>query len=101
MKLTTEDVERVARLARLELSADETERYTTELTAILSFVEGLQAVDTTGVAPTSYITDELDELRADDVVQIDAGERAQLIDAFPVSKADLLVVPPVFSNYKA
>lgn len=100
MKLTTADVEHIALLARLELTEQEKEHYTTELSAILSFVEGLQSVDTTGIEPTSHITEELTELRPDVVVQCDDETRARLIASFPASKADLLTVAPVFSAYK-
>lgn len=100
MKLTTADVEHIANLARLDLSDAEKEQYTSELSAILSFVEVLQGVDTAGVSPTSHITATLDELRPDVPVQLDDVARAKLVASFPVSKADLLVVPPVFSEYK-
>jgi len=100
MKLTTDDVLHIAKLSRLELTNAETERYTEELSAILSFVETLQEVDTDGVLPTSHITETLDELRPDSVVQISDAERVQLIAQFPSSKADLLSVSQVFSSYK-
>lgn len=100
MKLTTADVEHIALLARLDLTEQEKEHYTTELSAILSFVEGLQSVDTTGVEPTSHITEELSELRPDVAIQCDDETRAHLIALFPASKADLLTVAPVFSAYK-
>ncbi len=100
MKLTVDDVEHIARLARLDLSDAEKERYTTELSAILSYAEILQEVDTTGVAPTSHITDELAVLRPDVAIQCDDVTRARLIGSFPQSKADLLTVAPVFSSYK-
>lgn len=100
MKLTVVDVERIAQLARLDLSESEKERYTTELSAILSYAEILQEVDTTGVAPTSHITDELAELRPDVAIQCDDATCARLIGSFPQSKAGLLTVAPVFSSYK-
>lgn len=100
MKLTIADVEHIAHLARLDLADAEKEQYTEELSAILTLVEVLQQVDTTGVKPTSHITAELDELRPDVVVQLDDITRGKLIALFPESKADLLVVPPVFTEYK-
>lgn len=100
MKLTVENVERIAGLARLDLSDAEKERYTTELSAILSYAEILQEVATDGVAPTSHITDELADLRPDVAVQCDDTTRAKLIGSFPDAKADLLTVAPVFSSYK-
>lgn len=100
MKLTTEDVEHIAKLARLDLTDQEKERYTAELSAILSYVERLQELDTTNVEPTMHLTPELSALRPDTISQIDVTTRARLIAAFPSVKADMLAVPPVFSEYK-
>lgn len=54
-ELSTEDVLRIAELARLELTADEVTLFTRQLTAILHYVEQIQALDTTGVSPTSHV----------------------------------------------
>ncbi len=48
------DVARVAALARLELTPEETSLFTTQLTDILTYVDALQEIDTTGVPPTSH-----------------------------------------------
>jgi aspartyl-tRNA(Asn)/glutamyl-tRNA(Gln) amidotransferase subunit C len=56
MKLTLEQVRHVANLARLSLSPEEERRYTTQLSAILEAVEQLQALDVSGVEPTSHAT---------------------------------------------
>ena len=53
--LKREDVQRIAELARLELSADELELFTRQLGDILTYVEQIRALDTTGVAPTSQV----------------------------------------------
>ena len=53
--LTRQDVQRIADLARLELSADELDLFTRQLGDILTYVEQIRALDTTGVAPTSQI----------------------------------------------
>jgi aspartyl-tRNA(Asn)/glutamyl-tRNA(Gln) amidotransferase subunit C len=53
--LSREDVLRIAELARLELTSDEIELFTTQLAGILHYVEQIQALDTTGVAPTSHM----------------------------------------------
>jgi aspartyl-tRNA(Asn)/glutamyl-tRNA(Gln) amidotransferase subunit C len=52
--LAPEEVERIARLARLALSVDERELFARQLTSILQYAEQLREVDTTGVAPTSH-----------------------------------------------
>ena len=53
--LTIEDVERIARLANLELTHDEKELFTKQLADILHYAEQVQAVDTTGVEATAHV----------------------------------------------
>lgn len=53
--LSTQEVQRIAELARLELSADELDLFTRQLGDILTYVEQIRALDTTGVAPTSQV----------------------------------------------
>ncbi|CAN5406870.1 MAG: Asp-tRNA(Asn)/Glu-tRNA(Gln) amidotransferase subunit GatC [Acidobacteria bacterium] len=48
------EVERVARLARLALTDDEANLFARQLADILGYVEQVQAIDTTGIAPTSH-----------------------------------------------
>jgi aspartyl-tRNA(Asn)/glutamyl-tRNA(Gln) amidotransferase subunit C len=54
MKLTVTDVEHVARLARLELSADEKNLFADQMGAILDYVEKLNELDTGNILPTSH-----------------------------------------------
>ena len=56
MKLTVEQVRHVATLARLSLTPEEEERYTTQLSAILEAVARLEELDVSGVEPTSHAT---------------------------------------------
>ncbi len=67
MKITLAEVEHVARLARLELSAAEKDRMRSQLDAILGYVEQLRQVDTSGVEPTSHILPLLNVMREDEV----------------------------------
>ena len=53
--LSREDVKRVAELARLELTSDELDLFTRQLGDILTYVEQIRSLDTTGVAPTSQV----------------------------------------------
>ena len=53
--LTKDDVLRIADLARLELTSDEVDLFTRQLGDILTYVEQIRALDTTGVAPTSHV----------------------------------------------
>ena len=51
MKLSTSDVEYVARLARLEISEAEKDKFTAQLNDILRYIDQLNELDTAGVAP--------------------------------------------------
>ncbi len=64
--LTREEVEHIAALARLELSAEETERYRRQLSAILEYAASLQELDTSGIAPTSSVLPPHSVLRPDE-----------------------------------
>ena len=59
-------VEHVARLARLALTDSELERMRLELAAILQYIEKLEAVDVTGVEPTSHAVPLVNVMREDE-----------------------------------
>lgn len=65
-QLTRADVERIAALARLALSDTEKDLFVRQLTEVLEYAEQIQAIDTTGVPPTSH------------VLSIEAAERGDL-----------------------
>ena len=67
-RITREEVEREATLARLSLTGDEAARMTGQLDAILDYVALLQSVDTTGVEPTSHAVPLRTPLREDRAV---------------------------------
>ena len=93
MSLTPDDVRRIARLARLEVSAAEVERTRDQLNGILAFIEQLQAVDTAGVAPMAHAIDVVQRLRADRVTETD--RRADFQAIAPETEAGLYLVPKV------
>jgi aspartyl-tRNA(Asn)/glutamyl-tRNA(Gln) amidotransferase subunit C len=53
--ITGEDVEHVAELARLELTAAEKEQFIAQLNDILTYIDKLNELDTVGVEPTSHV----------------------------------------------
>ena len=67
MRLSTEEVEHVALLARLDLSEEEKERYTEELNQILAHFGRLDELDTTEVPPTSHVIPMTNVFRNDEV----------------------------------
>jgi aspartyl-tRNA(Asn)/glutamyl-tRNA(Gln) amidotransferase subunit C len=78
MSLTRTDVEAIARLARLELTETELPVYVDSLSKILSFVEQLNAVDTTAVEPMAHpLEGEVQRLRPDEVTERDLRQKYQ------------------------
>ena len=66
-KLTREDVLKLARLSRLELTEAEIEEFRGELSEILQYVEQLQGVDVKGLKPTNQVTGLTNVTRPDKV----------------------------------
>jgi aspartyl-tRNA(Asn)/glutamyl-tRNA(Gln) amidotransferase subunit C len=67
MALTIEEVEHVAHLARLRLSAEELEKMRTDLSNILGYIDMLKEVDVSNVTPTAQVTDLFNIMRDDEV----------------------------------
>jgi aspartyl-tRNA(Asn)/glutamyl-tRNA(Gln) amidotransferase subunit C len=93
MTLTLEEVEHIARLARLELSAAEKERFRAQLSAILEYAARLQQIDTSGIAPTASVLPARSVLRAD--VSAPGLTNAELLANAPAVEQDQFRVPPV------
>jgi len=64
--ITIKDVEHVAKLARLELTDEEKEKYTTQLGSILKYVEQMNEIDTTDVEPMSHPLPVVNVMREDE-----------------------------------
>jgi aspartyl-tRNA(Asn)/glutamyl-tRNA(Gln) amidotransferase subunit C len=67
MQLTTDQVRHIAKLARLRLTDDEVQRFTTELTSIFQTIDILQKVNTEGVPATAQVTGLTNAFREDEV----------------------------------
>ena len=67
MKVGRKEVEYVAMLARIELSENEKDLYSEQLSTILEFFDRLKEVDTEGVPPTSHVLDLVNAYRPDQV----------------------------------
>ncbi|MCK9989654.1 MAG: Asp-tRNA(Asn)/Glu-tRNA(Gln) amidotransferase subunit GatC [Rugosibacter sp.] len=93
MSLNQEEVARIARLARIELSPTESLSTETQLNGILGFIESLQAVDTTGIEPMSHAVDVVQRLRPDVVSETD--RRADFQAVAPDVENGLYLVPKV------
>ena len=93
MSLNTEQVKKIAHLARLQITADEAARYAESLSRILGLIEQMNAVDTAGVEPMAHPSDAALRLRADVVTEPDQREKFQAIA--PAVDAGLYLVPKV------
>jgi aspartyl-tRNA(Asn)/glutamyl-tRNA(Gln) amidotransferase subunit C len=67
VKITLDEVEHVARLARLALDVDEKQQMRRQLDAILGYIEQLRRVDTTGIEPTAHVLPLVNVMRDDEV----------------------------------
>ena len=65
--ITVKDVEHVAKLARLELTEEEKEKYAGQLGDVLKYVEQMNEVDTSNVVPMAHAMDFVNVMREDAV----------------------------------
>lgn len=94
MPLTIQEVEHIARLARLELTDEQKEHYRGQLSAILDHIAKLQELDTRDVPPTTGGSLAEMPLRAD-AVRPGLSTESLLANA-PETKEGQFKVPPVF-----
>jgi aspartyl-tRNA(Asn)/glutamyl-tRNA(Gln) amidotransferase subunit C len=93
MKLTREEVQRVAMLARLRLTPDEEERLTEQLGNILQYVGKLNQLDTFGIEPFVHAVDITNPLREDTITNEPQVE-ALLANA-PAQENNFFQVPKI------
>ena len=97
MALTSQDIARVANLARLELRLDETERTLSQLNGFFALVAQMEAVDTEGVEPLAHPAALLGEvaLRLRDDIVSEANQREASQASAPAVDRGLFLVPKV------
>lgn len=93
MKISKEEVEYVAHLARLEFGAEEVEKFTRQLDKILSYIDKLNQADTTGVEPMTHAMPMANAFR-EDIVTPSLTNDASLANA-PETRAGSFRVPKV------
>jgi aspartyl-tRNA(Asn)/glutamyl-tRNA(Gln) amidotransferase subunit C len=97
MALTSQDIARVAHLARLALRPDETERTLGQLNGFFRLVEQMQAVNTDGVEPLAHPAAVLGQvaLRLRDDVATESNQREASQVSAPAVEGGLFLVPKV------
>lgn len=93
MSLSTDDVKKVARLARLAMTETEVQAAHHQLSGIFDLIAEMQAVDTAGIAPMSHAQDVTQRLREDRVTE---GNQRELFQSVaPQVESGLYLVPQV------
>ena len=92
--ITTDDVRHLADLSNLQLSDEEVADLQVDLGNILSYVEQLSTLDTTGVEPTYQVTG-LQNVWRDDVIEHSGVSREALLAIAPESENNSIKVPQV------
>jgi aspartyl-tRNA(Asn)/glutamyl-tRNA(Gln) amidotransferase subunit C len=100
-KVTVEEVERVAELAHLELTPEETPGMLNDLNAILDYVAELNELDTTGVTPLAQVS-ELKNAAGESVLRDDrlrpSLDRAVVMSQAPETDGAFFKVPKVIER---
>lgn len=97
MKLTSEEVKHIAKLARLGVSDDEVEKFSTQLSDILSHAKMLDEIDTSNVEPIAQITGLQDVFFKDEVA--DCKYSDELLAQSPMEvQNNMLKVKSVFND---
>jgi aspartyl-tRNA(Asn)/glutamyl-tRNA(Gln) amidotransferase subunit C len=96
MKLSIEEVEHIAALARLALTAAEKQQYAEQLSDILAYAARLEELDTDKISPTASVLETTLRLRAD---QSRPGlPREEMLKNAPETEDGHIKVPPVLGD---
>jgi len=98
MQVNEELVDRIATLAKLEFDETRKKEIIKDLNRIISFVEKLNELDTTGVEPLVYLSDETNVLRKDEAQKTISHEDA--LKNSPDHDSDFFRVPKVIGEKK-
>lgn len=96
MKVDNQLVDKVAELAKLEFDAQTKQKMISDMDKILSFVGKIEELDTEGVEPLIYMTQETNVLRNDEVGQHNTKEEA--LKNAPDKDSDYFKVPKVLNK---
>lgn len=97
MSLTSDDIARIANLARLDLHPNESERLLTQVNGFFNIVEAMRAVDTAGIEPLAHPVAVFEDvaLRLRDDVASEPDQREANQRSAPAVERGLFLVPKV------
>jgi aspartyl-tRNA(Asn)/glutamyl-tRNA(Gln) amidotransferase subunit C len=93
MSLANDDVRRIAALARIAITAEESAEVLERLNRVLALIEQMRAIDVSGVEPMAHAQDVGQRLREDKVTESDRRDLYQSVA--PAVEGDLYLVPKV------
>ena len=93
MIIDDETVDKIAHLARLELTGDEKQEMIKDMNKILGFMDKLNEIDTSGIEPLVYMVNGVNVLR-EDVIKMEITHEEALLNA-PKHDDDYFLVPKV------
>lgn len=93
MSIQSEDVLKIAHLARLGIQQDQVEAYASDLSSIMNLVEQMNQVDTSDIEPMAHPLDQSQRLRVD--VVSETNQREALLKNAPDTEDGLFLVPRV------
>lgn len=96
MKLTLDQVKKVAKLANLPLVQQEEEKYSEQLSKILDYIDQLNQIDTSNIEPTFNVTG-LSNVMREDESQVCLSQKEALSNA-PKTKEGMFETKGVFEN---
>ena len=96
MKITKEEVKKVANLARLELNEDEINNHAKQLEKILEYIKQLEKIDTDDVACTTRAIEVINVFRKDEKKNSDCIE--ELLDLGPSKEDSYFKVPKIINE---
>lgn len=96
MKITDEIVEHIAHLARLEFIGEEKQEIKQDMEKIINFMNALDSVDTTGVEPLIFMSDEVNVLRED--VSVETISKNDALKNAPKKDSDYIRIPKVLNK---
>ena len=93
MSVSKEDVKHIANLARLEMTDEELEKFTKDLSSKIDYVKTLASIDVSGVNPTNHILDIKNVFRKDEIKN--SYDREEILKNAPDKQAGCVSVPKV------
>ncbi|MCH7819237.1 MAG: Asp-tRNA(Asn)/Glu-tRNA(Gln) amidotransferase subunit GatC [Candidatus Marinimicrobia bacterium] len=96
MSISSADVDKIAKLAKLDLSEDEREKFSSQLSDIVSYMEKLNRLDTKDVEPLAHVNDLMNVSREDK--SRPSMEKEDVFKNSPQNDNEFFLVPKVLKT---